>query len=140
MVQVAEVGIDHRCLPGVRVPTATPIRDLGPSSSNVAEAHGVSCGPVAQSTREPAPTTADPDLESFDDYDDAETIDGVPRLHLVDPPRDAPTVIVEAVGDVFEVSRLRDNGTTVACVMWTRTELDELQRRIVAALEMSDVT
>jgi hypothetical protein len=78
------------------------------------------------------------DLESFDDYDDSAIVDDVPRLHLVDPPRDAPTVIVEIVGDVFEVSRLRDNGTTVACVMWTRTELEELQRRIVAALEMSN--
>ncbi len=83
---------------------------------------------------------ADLDLESFDDYDDAETVEGVPRLHLVDPPREAPTVIVEAVGDVFEVSRLRDNGTTVACVMWTRKELEELQRRITAALEMNDGT
>jgi hypothetical protein len=90
----------------------------------------------------PTPSTslaaADLDLESFDDYDDAAHVDGVPRLHLVDPPRDAPSVIVEAVGDVYEVSRLRNNGTTVACVMWTRKELEELQHRIVAALEMSE--
>ena len=69
-------------------------------------------------------------VEALDDYDDA------PHLHLVDPPRPVPVVIVEAVGENFEVSRLRDNGTTVACVMWTRPELEELQRRIVAALEM----
>ncbi len=77
------------------------------------------------------------DLDSFDDYDDLAPVDGVPRLRLADPPRDAPTVIVETVGDHFEVSRLRDNGTTVACVMWTRSELEELQRRIAAALELT---
>ncbi len=77
----------------------------------------------------------DIDLNSFDDYDDTGLIDGTPRLRLVDPPREAPTVIVEAVGDGFEVSRLRDNGSTVACVMWTRKELEELARRITAALE-----
>lgn len=76
------------------------------------------------------------DLETFDDYDDAASVDGVPRLRLVDPPSKMPNVIVEAVGDVFEVSRLRDNGSTVACVMWTRTELEELIRRAQAALEM----
>lgn len=81
---------------------------------------------------------ADLDLESFDDYDDGAVVDSVPRLHLVDPPAPSPRVIVEAVGEVFEVSRLRDNGTTVACVMWTRSELEELQRRITAALEMSE--
>ncbi len=80
------------------------------------------------------PSAADLDLESFDDYDDDAKHEDVPRLRLVDPPRDAPTVIVESVGEVFEVSRLRDNGTTVACVMWTRKELEELQRRIEAAL------
>ena len=81
---------------------------------------------------------ADLDLESFDDYDDGAVVDSVPRLHLVDPPAPSPRVIVEAVGEVFEVSRLRDGGTTVACVMWTRSELEELQRRITAALEMSE--
>ena len=69
-------------------------------------------------------------VEDFDDYDDA------PHLHLVDPPPVMPVVIVEAVGENFEVSRLRDNGSTVACVMWTRPELEELRRRIDAALEM----
>ena len=69
-------------------------------------------------------------VHDLDDYDDGA------HLHLVDPPRPAPTVIVEAVGENFEVSRLRDNGSTVACVIWTRPELEELQRRIVAALEM----
>lgn len=83
-----------------------------------------------------ASAAADLDLESFDDYDDGAVVDSVPRLHLVDPPAPSPRVIVEAVGEVFEVSRLRDGGTTVACVMWTRSELEELQRRITAALEM----
>lgn len=69
-------------------------------------------------------------VEPFDDYDDAA------HLHLVDPAPPAPTVIVEAVGENFEVSRLRDNGSTVACVMWTRDELLELRHRIDAALEV----
>lgn len=69
-------------------------------------------------------------VHDLDDYDDG------PHLHLVDPPRPAPTIIVESVGENFEVSRLRDNGSTVACVMWTRAELEELRRRIDAALEM----
>lgn len=80
---------------------------------------------------------ADLDLESFDDYDDAASVDGVPRLRLVDPPKPAPRVIVEAVGEGFEVSRLRDNGSTVACVSWTKEEIKELAARIRAALEVS---
>lgn len=72
------------------------------------------------------------DVDELDDY-----IDDEPRIRLVDPPRESPRVIVEAVGSVFEVSRLRDNGSTVACVMWTRSELEELYRRITAALEVS---
>ena len=56
---------------------------------------------------------------------------------MVDPPRESPRVIVECVGESFEVSRLRDNGSTVACVMWTRDELIELRGRIDSALEMS---
>lgn len=78
------------------------------------------------------------DLESFDDYDDSAKHEDVLRLHLVDPPAPSPRVIVESVGEVFEVSRLRDGDTTVACVMWTRSELEELSRRITAALEMSE--
>ena len=75
------------------------------------------------------PTTFD--LDELDDYHEDAT-----RLRLVDPPAPMPTVIVEAVGREFEVSRLRDNGTTVACVMWTRDELKELIRRATAALEV----
>jgi hypothetical protein len=74
---------------------------------------------------------ADLDLDAFDDYDE-----DAPRLRLVDPPRPMPSVIVEAVGDAFEVSRLRDGGTTVACVRWTRKELEELIMRAQSALEM----
>ncbi len=79
--------------------------------------------------------SADLDLDSFDDYDDYETIDDVPRLRLVDPPKDAPRVIVEATEYGYQVSRLRDNGTTVACVSWTRSELQELIMRAKSALE-----
>ncbi len=71
------------------------------------------------------------DLDELDDYSEDAT-----RLHLVDPPPPMPSVIVEAVGRGFEVSRLRDNGSTVACVMWTRDELKELIRRASAALEV----
>ncbi len=67
----------------------------------------------------------------LDDYDDG------PHLHLVDPPPPAPNVIVEAVGEGFEVSRLRDNGTTVACVRWTKPELLELIARAQAALKVT---
>jgi hypothetical protein len=77
------------------------------------------------------------DVEAFDDYDESIEIDGAPRLRLVDPPREAPTVIVEAVGNHFEVSRLRERGTTVATVTWTRKELEELIGRAQAALEMT---
>jgi hypothetical protein len=78
------------------------------------------------------PPPASFDLDDLDDYPEDAT-----RLRLVDPPAPMPTVIVEAVGRVFEVSRLRDNGTTVACVMWTRSELEELIRRATAALEVT---
>lgn len=78
-----------------------------------------------------APTTVD--IETFDDYPEDAT-----RLRLVDPPAPMPTVIVEVVGKSFHVSRLRDNGTTVATVVWTRSELEELLRRGYAALEMID--
>lgn len=73
------------------------------------------------------------DLESFDDYTEDAT-----RLRLVDPSAPMPRVIVEAVGKSFHVSRLRDNGTTVATVVWSREELQELLRRGYAALEMMD--
>ncbi len=75
------------------------------------------------------------DLETFDDYDDAVQVEGVPRLRLVDPPREE-RVIVESIGGEFEVSRIR--GTSCfARVMWTREELVELVSRATAALETS---
>ncbi len=89
---------------------------------------------IADPTPPPVPFVEVPtafDLDELDDYPEDAT-----RLRLVDPPSPMPTVIVEAVGKVFEVSRLRDNGGTVACVMWTRDELKELIRRASAALEV----
>ncbi len=87
---------------------------------------------------EPKPfnESADLDLDSFDDYDDSETVDNVARLRLADPPKAAPRVIVEATEYGYEVSRLRHNGTTVACVSWTRSELEELIMRATSALEI----
>ncbi len=108
--------------PSLPPPAVDSLQALGPPPIGVVSASG----------------TADLDLDSFDDYDDAQHVEGVPRLRLVDPPKPSPRVIVEAVGEGFEVSRLRDNGSTVACVSWTRSELEELRGRIRAALEMSD--
>ncbi len=71
------------------------------------------------------------DLDELDDYDETEHV-----LRLADPPHPSPSVIVELVGDRFEVSRLRDNGTTVANVNWTRAELKELIMRAESALEL----
>lgn len=82
-------------------------------------------------------------LEDFDDYDELEEVEpGIPRLRLVDPLAPMPRVIVELVdegpkGQTFEVSRLRSNGNTVASVMWTRDELEELIDRVRAALEVA---
>ncbi len=87
----------------------------------------------------PAQVTADLgqyfNVEDLDDYDDAAFVEDVPRLRLLDPPREV-SVIVEAVGESFEVSRLREGGTTVATVTWTRKEIEELAMRIRAALEV----
>ena len=91
---------------------------------------------IAEPTPPPVPFVEVPttvDLETFDDYAEDAT-----HLRLVDPPAPFVGVIVEAVGRVFHVSRLRDNGSTVATVVWTRSELEELLRRGYAALEMSD--
>ncbi len=70
------------------------------------------------------------EAESLDDYEDP------PGPVLVDPPRRI-NVIVEAVRDGFEVSRLRDGGTTVACVFYSKDELRELIGRATTALELS---
>lgn len=91
--------------------------------------------PVASSAPPADLGRADVDVDDFDDYDDHSG--DAPRLRLVDPPGPVPRVIVEALDDGrYEVSRLRDNGTTVASVMWTRDELAELIERARAALEM----
>lgn len=95
-------------------------------------------GNAASDAHDEDRTAADLDLEAFDDYDEQAAIEGVPRLRLVDPPAPMPRVIVEVIGeDIYEVSRLRDNGTTVACVRWTKDELTELIGRVRAALEVS---
>lgn len=91
---------------------------------------------IVDPTPSPVPLPEVPtkvDLETFDDYPEDAT-----RLRLVDPPAPMPRVIVEAVGKKFHVSRLRDNGTTVATVVWTRDELEELLKRGYAALEMTE--
>lgn len=95
--------------------------------------------PVAASSVTPADLDRGEkvNLDDFDDYDDDVHEGEVPRLRLVDPPRPMPRVVVELIGaDRFEVSRLRDNGTTVASVMWTRDELAELITRAASALKM----
>lgn len=61
--------------------------------------------------------------------------------HYEDPaaipdPDHKVVVLVECVGEGYEVSRLRDNGSTSACVSWTRAELVELVSRAQAALAM----
>ncbi len=89
--------------------------------------------PIAPSSLLEQP--ADLDLNTFDDYDDSITHNDVPRLSLVDSPRKV-SIIVEAVGERFEVSRLRDSGTTVACIFYTREELEEFIERAQAALEI----
>lgn len=74
---------------------------------------------------EPAPTPVPPQAEP-----------SAPRLRLVPPP-EKDIIIVEALDDgMFWISRLRESGTTVAAVRYTRAELDELRRRIDAALEV----
>ncbi len=94
--------------------------------------------------KEPEPIELEED-DSFDDdpelmHDPIHVDIPVARpahsFRIVHTPRSSPSVIVEAVGDRFEVSRLRDNGSTVACVVWTKSELEELRIRIDAALSM----
>jgi hypothetical protein len=99
------------------------------SPSIVERAKAIVASPTAYSDREVRDYVVG--AMDLDDYDDER------HLHLVDPLPPAPNVIVEAVGGGFEVSRLRDNGSTVACVMWTRTELLELIARAQAALKVT---
>jgi hypothetical protein len=130
---------------GFAMPLSKGMAGPSPPSTSLGASHAPestadldfgSGGSMVSSVALEAGETEQLDLDSFDDYDDTAIVDDVPRIRLADPPRDAPTVIVESVGDHYEVSRLRDNGSTVACVMWTRTELEELRRRIDAALEI----
>lgn len=61
------------------------------------------------------------------------------KLRIVPPPATTPEseVIIEPTGDGrYVVSLLRDHGTTVACVKYTRAQLEMLLRRIPAALEV----
>lgn len=63
----------------------------------------------------------------------------VPRMRLVEPlkPVSEEEVIIEAREDGrFVVSLLRDHGSTVAAVLYTRSQLLMLLRRIPPALEM----
>jgi hypothetical protein len=62
-----------------------------------------------------------------------------PRLRVVPPPAPVPEseVIVEQTSDGrFEVSLLRNHGTTVAAVFYTRAQLEQLIARAGAALEV----
>lgn len=61
------------------------------------------------------------------------------RLTIVATAPETPEeeVLVEPMGDGrFIVSTLRDHGTTVAAVRYTRAQLEMLLRRIPAALEV----
>lgn len=64
--------------------------------------------------------------DDLDDYDDA--------AHIADPAPPVPHVIVDIVGDGFEVARMRHDGTTVARVHYTREELAELSILCLQAL------
>lgn len=62
-----------------------------------------------------------------------------PKLRVVPPPAAVPEceVIIEQQADGrYVVSLLRDHGTTSAAVIYTRAQLEMLQRRIPAALEV----
>jgi len=70
---------------------------------------------------------------------EAEDARETPKLRVVPPPVEMPEedVIIEPNGDGrFVVSLLRDHGTTVAAVLYTRKQLEMLLRRIVPALEV----
>lgn len=60
-----------------------------------------------------------------------------PKLRLIPSPKTLEAdVIVEKVDDsVFEISLLREHGTTVAAVFYTREQLELLIKRAKAALE-----
>jgi len=71
------------------------------------------------------------DVETLDDYHE-----GAERLAAADPPTPKLTVLVELGERGYDIHRFRDGGTTSVCFLgWTRTELQELSRRIVAVLE-----
>lgn len=116
---------------GLSLP-ATPLVAAPPATSSVSPAD---LDRTTSEDRARRDTFAGESLDDFDDYDDHSG--DAPRLRLVDPPSPVPRVVVEALDDGrYEVSRLRDNGTTVASVTWTRDELAELIERARAALEM----
>jgi hypothetical protein len=67
-----------------------------------------------------------------------EVLAGAPKLRIVPSPKTPESdVIVEALDDGrFVVSLLRDHGTTIASVRYTRAQLEMLVRRGGAALEV----
>lgn len=92
---------------------------------------------------EPAPTkdvdTEAPTLPSPPVSTVIDDIVEAPKLRIVPPPAPVPEceVIIEQQSDGrYVVSLLRDHGTTVAAVVYTRGQLEMLQRRIPAALEV----
>ena len=78
----------------------------------------------------PAPAPAAPvDAEGSDDLDDYDD-----AARVADPTPPAPHVIVEMASGGYCLARMRDDGTTVARVFYTRAELVELMARCRAAL------
>lgn len=116
--------------------------DLGSSfNGGLRDSRGASeDGALGRTHQDAGSNPAEPfnvDLDSFDDYDDEQVHDDVPRLRLVDPPREV-SIIVESSDTGFWVSRLRDNGTTWASVLYSRKELEELAGRIASALMVNE--
>lgn len=89
----------------------------------------------AESVSRTAPTMPAPAEVAAPPPDAAER----PKLRVVPPPAPLPEseVIVEQLADGrFEVSLLRDHGTTCAAVFYTRSQLEQLIARAQAALEI----
>lgn len=89
-------------------------------------------------TPEMAPVVTAPTLETVATMSDEEIFVAERKLRLVPPLDRGPEedVIVEPDGNRFAVSIVRHHGSTVATVLYTRRQLEMLQARIPAALEV----